>query len=84
MVSDEGESSWIEDGTNVFRESKEVSLLTSTLDMRYLQKTMLLFSCDEYHMQCCGSWRDPVGRAICERSHAACSLKARVRFHSQH
>src|SRR5260370_35532142 len=62
------ESSWKEEGTNVFHGSKEVSLLTSILDRPRLEKTMLLYSCDGYHMQGCVSLTVPGGVAICESS----------------
>jgi hypothetical protein len=51
---------------NVFRESKAVNLLISTPERSCLEKTKTQFSCDGYHMLCCGSLRDPAGRAICE------------------
>jgi hypothetical protein len=59
---------------NVFRESKEVILMTSTPERCCLEKTKMPFSCDRYHMRCYDSLRDPVGRAICERFLAFASL----------
>jgi hypothetical protein len=78
------ESSWEEDGTNVFREPKVVNLLTSTPERCRLERTKTLLSCGEYHTQCYGSLRDPLGRAICERFLAIGSLKGRVRLSSNH
>ena len=75
---------WKEARTNVFRESKAVILLTSTLERCCLQKTKMQFSCDEYCMRCYDSLRDPVGRAICECCLAIGSLKGCVRPHTQH
>jgi len=64
-----------DDGTNVFRESKAGSLLTSTPDRSRLGRTRLRLSCDEYHKQCCGSLMGPVGKANCECSPAVGSLE---------
>ena len=41
-----------------------MNLLTSILEIFYLGKTNLQFSCDEYHMRCYGSLMGPAGRAI--------------------
>ena len=64
-----------EDRSNVFHGSKVVSLLTSTPDRSHLGKAMTLFSCDEYHVRCCGWLRGLAERAICEYSPAIGSLK---------
>jgi hypothetical protein len=70
--------------TNVFREPKEVNLLTSTPEKCCLERTKALLSCGEFHTQCCGSLRDPWGRAICGRFLAIGSLKGRVRLRNHH
>ena len=77
------ESSREEDGTNVFRRSKEGILMTSSRERWCLEKTRLRISCDEYHMRCCGWLRGLVERAICECSPAIGSLKGWVTFDSQ-
>jgi hypothetical protein len=77
-----GSPSWKEGGANVFRGPKEMIPMTSTPGKCCLEKTRLLFSCDEYHMRCCGSLRDPEGRAICECSPVIGSLKEWVRVDS--
>ena len=64
-----------EDGANVFRESREVSRLTSTPERCCLERTKMRFSCDEYYMRCYGSLRGPVGKAICECFPVIDSLK---------
>ena len=63
-----------EEVANVFRGSKEVTLMISTPEKYCLQKTSLLFSCDEYHMRCCGSLMGLVERAICKFSPVIGSL----------
>ena len=70
---------WNEDRANVFRESKVVILLTSTLERCCLERTKTQFSCDEYHMRCYGLLKDPVGRAICECFLAIGSLEGCVK-----
>ena|SRR6266849_10339988 len=77
------ESSWKEDGANVFREPKEVNQLTSTLERCCLGKTKVPFSCDGYHTRCYGLLKDPVGRAIGERCLAIGYLGELVRLNSQ-
>ena len=74
----------MEDGTNVFRESKEVNLLTSTPERCYLERTKKQLSFDEYRMRCYGLLRDPVGRANYERFPAIASLKECVRLGRKH
>ena len=61
--------------TNVFHESKEAILLTSILDRFCLERTTLLFSCDEYRMRWYGSSMDQVARAIYEFHSAIGCLK---------
>ena len=73
-----------EDEPNVFHGSKEASLLTSSPRRCCLGKTMMLFSCDEYYLRCCGWWRGLAERATCEYSPAIGSLKGRVRLNGEH
>ena len=67
--------------TNVFRESKEVTLLTSILDRFCLERTTLPFSCDEYRMRWYDSSMGQVARAIYEFRSAIGSLKGCVKFY---
>jgi hypothetical protein len=80
----QNESNRKKDRSNVFHGSKVASLLTSTPDRSHLGKTMTLFSCDEYHVRCCGWLKGLAERAICEYSPAIGSLKKWVRLNSEH
>jgi len=61
-----------------FREPTARNQRISTLYRYYLQRTKVLFPYDEYHMQCCDSWTDPVGRAISEGPVAIGSLRGKL------